>query len=200
MLNVFGISATSLRALSVVSLTLGTLVFAGILRLLLLEQLLSPRLAALVLVLFCLEPDTISLSRFARMDPTVLLFALLAFFFVLSSYLRTRRRTLTLTLGMLCAGLSLATHLEGIVAILPALILALLAPDWNRMLRRLPLTLIPFVVFAVIWVLTYRAQSVVALQQMGRIAKYAPGPGIFDPILTGLRARNGEAFAPRVLS
>jgi 4-amino-4-deoxy-L-arabinose transferase-like glycosyltransferase len=194
MLKVFGVSAISLRALSVISLTLATLTFAAILRLLLLQQLLSARMAALALLLLCLEPDTIALTRFARMDPTVLLFALLAFFFVLRSHLASNLRTTLLTVGMLCAGLCLATHLEGVVAILPALILALPAPGTRSMLKRLPLLLIPFILLASIWGITYHRESFAALQQMGRIAKYAPGPGVFDLISNGLHAGNGEAF------
>ncbi len=194
MLKVLGISATSLRALSAISLTLGTLTFAAILRLLLRQQLVSARPAALALALFCLEPDTVALSRFARMDPTVLLFALLAFFFVLHSHLGTNLRTTFVTAGMLSAGLSLATHPEGVIAILPPLILALTAPDLRGTLKRLPLLLIPFIVLGITWGITYRRESVAALQQMGRIAKYAPGPGVFDPILNGLHAGNGEAF------
>jgi len=195
MLKVLGIYAISLRALSVISLTLGTLTLAAILRLLLLQQLLSARVAALALLLFCLEPDTIALSRFARMDPTVLLFALLAFFFVLRSHLVTNFRTTSVTVGMLCAGLSLATHPEGIIAILPALILSLPAPDLRTTLRRLPLLLFPFIVLAFIWGITYHGKSGAALRQMGRIAaNYSPGPGVFDLILNGLHAGNGEAF------
>jgi 4-amino-4-deoxy-L-arabinose transferase-like glycosyltransferase len=126
----------------------------------------------------------IALNRIARPESTVAFFGILGLWIVIAALYRdnanglTLRRFGLLLLGSIATGLSLATHLEGVlmVALTGCAIAAAASASWLQKLAAL--AAIP-ATFAVVWCSTLGKNSVAGWQQMHAITYFddALGPG-----------------------
>jgi 4-amino-4-deoxy-L-arabinose transferase-like glycosyltransferase len=144
--------------------------------------------------LYTLNASIIALHRIARMDSMVEFFALLSLLCVLASIFGrfesslsneanrdnriSNKRVALLLAGAISAGLCLATHPEGLTAILPTLLLVAFAAPVRRLWRAILLALVVIIPFSV-WVMTYGSRSKQAILQMRMILReITPLPGI----------------------
>ena len=192
--RVFGVSAYSLRLTTTVMGILACATFLFISWCLCRWRLADPVTMSFAACLYTLNASVIALHRIARMDTMVEFFALASLLFVLASIFSRfdsavrdagngstadQNRSLVLLLaGAISAGLCIATHPEGLTAILPVLLLVLFAApvrrEWKAMLVALG-ALIP----VSIWIITYGSRSKQAILQMRAILRdITPQPGI----------------------
>jgi len=189
-----GVSVYSLRLTTTVMGILACAIFLLIVWYLCQWKLADPVTAGFAACLYTLNASVIALHRIARMDSMVELFALTSLFFALAGIFCRfgssihsganlpkedwRKRFALLIAGAIFGGLCMATHPEGLTAILPVFLLILfVAPvrrGWKAMLLML-VAIIPIV----IWMLAYGSRWKQAIIQMRAILRdITPQPGI----------------------
>lgn len=210
----FGVSVYSLRSITTVMGILACAIFLLIVWCLCRWKLADPVTAGFAACLYTLNASVIALHRIARMDSMVEAFALASLLFVLASLFgpldsaahdgadltdAARKKRLTLLFaGAVSAGLCVATHPEGLTAILPVLLLILFAAPVRRTGKAMLLALVALIPMA-IWMLTYGSRWKQAILQMRSIVRdITPQPGIAhyahdlvrkgQPIGQGMRA------------
>jgi 4-amino-4-deoxy-L-arabinose transferase-like glycosyltransferase len=190
-----GVSVYSLRLTTTVMGILACAIFLLIVWCLCEWKLADPVTASFSAFLYTLNASVIALHRIARMDSMVEVFALTSLFFALAGIFgrfgssihnganlpneNSRKRFLLLLAGAIFAGLCMATHPEGLTAILPVLLLLLFAApvrlSWKAMLLVL-VAIIPIVA----WTIAYDSRWKQAILQMRSILRnVTPQPGIF---------------------
>jgi 4-amino-4-deoxy-L-arabinose transferase-like glycosyltransferase len=157
-------------------------------------KLADPITASFAACLYTLNASVIALHRVARMDSMVEFFALASLLFVLAGIFcrfdsstrdgadrgneNRRKRFALLLAGAISAGLCMATHPEGLTAILPVLLLVLFAAPIPRRSRAMLLVLVAIIPVAV-WMITYGSRWKQAILQMRAILRnITPQPGI----------------------
>jgi 4-amino-4-deoxy-L-arabinose transferase-like glycosyltransferase len=210
----FGVSVYSLRSTTTVMGILACAIFLFIAWCLCRWKFADPVTTGLAACLYTLNASVIALHRIARMDSMVEAFALASLLFVLAGIFRpfdsaahdgadlpneTRKKRLTLILaGAISAGLCVATHPEGLTAILPVLLLILFAAPVRRTGKAMLLALVALIPITV-WMLAYGSRWKQAILQMRSILRdITPKPGIAryahdllrkgQPIGQGMRA------------
>jgi 4-amino-4-deoxy-L-arabinose transferase-like glycosyltransferase len=188
-----GVSAYSLRSTTTVMGILACALFLFIVRCICRWKLADPVIAGFAACLYALNASVISLHRVARMDSMVEFFALASLFFVLAGIFcpfgnsahnaelgneSCKKRVALLFAGAISAGLCIATHPEGLTAILPILLLVLFAAPvrggWKAMLL-----MIGAIIPVVIWMIAYGSRWKEAILQMRAIMRdITPQPGI----------------------
>ncbi len=190
----FGVSVYSLRLTTTVMGILACAIFLFIAWCLCRWGLADPVTMSFAACLYTLNASVIALHRIARMDTMVELFALASLLFVLASIfcqfdssiqngadrdaeVRKKRFALLLA-GAISAGLCMATHPEGLTAILPILLLVLFAAPVRHRWKAMLLGLVATIPFA-IWMIAYGSHWKQAIQQMRAILRnITPQPGI----------------------
>lgn len=190
----FGVSAYSLRLTTTVMGILACAVFLFITWCLCRWKLADPVTAGFAACLYALNGSVIALHRIARMDSMVEFFALVSLLFVLASLFgrfgsstdkgidlgneNGKKQLALLVAGVLSAGLCMATHPEGLTAILPVLLLILFARPIRRRLKATLLALIVIVPIG-LWVIAYGSRAKQAILQMRAILRdITPPPSI----------------------
>jgi len=183
----FGVSVYSLRLTTTVMGILACAVFLLIVWCLYRWKLADPIAACFAACLYPLNASVLALHRIARMDSMVEFFALASLLFVLASIFgnsarnsagNERKRLVLLVAGAISAGLCLATHPEGLTAILPVLLLILLTSPVRRMLKAALFALVVVIPCAV-WMIAYGSRWKQAILQMRAILRnVTPPPGI----------------------
>jgi 4-amino-4-deoxy-L-arabinose transferase-like glycosyltransferase len=179
----FGVSVYSLRLTTTVMGILACAIFLLIVWCLYRWKLADPVAAGFAACLYPLNASVIALHRIARMDSMVEFFALASLLFVLASIFgktaqNEQKRLVLLLAGAISAALCLATHPEGLTAILPVLLLILLASPVRRMLKAALFALVVVIPCAV-WMIAYGSRWKQAILQMRAILRnVTPPPGI----------------------
>jgi hypothetical protein len=189
-----GVSAYSLRLTTTVMGILACAIFLSIAWCLCRWKLADPATASFAACLYTLNASVIALHRIARMDSMVEFFALASLFFVLAGIFcrfdssphdgadrgngNRRKRFALLLAGAISAGLCMATHPEGLTAILPVLLLVLFAAPVRRRWKAMLLALVA-IIPVVIWLIAYGSRWRQAILQMRAILRdITPQPGI----------------------
>jgi 4-amino-4-deoxy-L-arabinose transferase-like glycosyltransferase len=193
-LRALGVSVYSLRLTTTVMGILACAIFLFIVWCLCRWKLADPITASFAACLYTLNASVIALHRVARMDSMVEFFALASLLFVLAGIFcrfdsstrdgadrgneNRRKRFALLLAGAISAGLCMATHPEGLTAILPVLLLVLFAAPIPRRSRAMLLVLVAIIPVAV-WMITYGSRWKQAILQMRAILRnITPQPGI----------------------
>jgi 4-amino-4-deoxy-L-arabinose transferase-like glycosyltransferase len=189
-----GVSAYSLRLTTTVMGVLACAVFLFTTWCLCRWKLADPVTAGFAACLYALNASVIALHRIARMDSMVEFFALASLLFVLTGIFglfgnsgsngadlanENREKQLALLLGgAISSGLCMATHPEGLTAILPVLLVILFAGPIRRRLKATLLALIVIIPIG-IWIIAYGSRAKQAFLQMRMILRdITPQPGI----------------------
>jgi hypothetical protein len=189
-----GVSVYSLRSTTTVMGILAGAIFLCIAWCLCRWRLADPIAASFAAALYTLNASVIALHRIARMDSMVELFALASLLFVLAGIFcrfgsstpngadlaneNRKKRVSLLLAGAISAGLCLATHPEGLTAILPVLLLLLFAAPVRRSWKAMLLALVGIIPLLV-WMIAYGSHWKQAILQMRAILKnITPQPGI----------------------
>ena len=183
-----GVSVYSLRSTTTVMGILACAIFLFTVWCLCRWKLADPVTASFAACLYTLNASVIALHRIARMDSMVEFFALASLLFVLAGIFsrfgvdlgnETRKKRFALLLtGAISAGLCMATHPEGLTAILPVVLLILFAAPVRRRWKAMLLALIAFIPM-VVWMIAYGSRWKQAILQMRSILRdITPQPGI----------------------
>src|SRR5207245_5046559 len=159
--RIFGVSAYSLRLTTTVMGILACAIFLFIAWCLCRWALADPATMSFAACLYTLNASVIALHRIARMDTMVEFFALASLLFVLASIFglfpsaardpgdqsnaNLKRRFALVLAGAVSAGLCIATHPEGLTAILPVLLLIFLAAPVRRVWKSILLPLLALI-------------------------------------------------------
>ena len=190
----FGVSVYSLRLTTTLMGILACAIFLFIAWCLCRWGLADPATMSFAACLYTLNASVIALHRIARMDTMVEFFALASLLFVLASIFgrfpsaardpgdqsnaNQKRRLALLLAGAVSAGLCIATHPEGLTAILPILLLILFAAPVRRGWKATLLALVALIPVT-IWMITYGSRWKQAIGQMMAILRdITPQPGI----------------------
>jgi 4-amino-4-deoxy-L-arabinose transferase-like glycosyltransferase len=192
--RIFGVSVYSLRLTTTVMGILACATFLFIAWCLCRWGLADPVTMSFAACLYTLNASVIALHRIARMDTMVEFLALASLLFVLagifsrfdsaasapedrSNASRIRRFVLLLA-GAISAGLCMATHPEGLTAILPVLLLIVCAAPVRRGGKAMLLALVA-VIPVTIWMMAYGSRWKQGIDQMRMILRdITPQPGI----------------------
>jgi 4-amino-4-deoxy-L-arabinose transferase-like glycosyltransferase len=190
----FGVSVYSLRLTTTLMGILACAIFLFIAWCLCRWGLADPVTMSFAACLYTLNASVIALHRIARMDTMVEFFALASLLFVLASIFarfdsptpdpgdrssaNQKWRFVLLLAGAISAGLCVATHPEGLTAILPVLLLIVFGVPVRRRSKAMLLVLVPLIPVT-IWMVTYGSRSKQAIGQMRAILRdITPQPGI----------------------
>jgi len=193
-LRALGVSVYSLRLTTTVMGILACAIFLFIVWCLCRWKLADPITASFAACLYTLNASVIALHRIARMDSMVEVFALASLLCVLAGIFcrfesstydgadigneSQKKRLALLLAGAMSAGLCMATHPEGLTAILPALLLILFAAPVRRRGKAMLLALVAVIPVAV-WMIAYGSRWKQAILQMRSILRdITPQPGI----------------------
>ncbi len=189
-----GVSVYSLRSTTTVMGILACAVFLFMAWCLCRWRLADPVTASLAACLYALNASVIALHRIARMDSMVELFALASLLFVLAGIFcrfdssphdgadrgneNRKKRFALLLAGAISAGLCMATHPEGLTAILPVLLLVLFAAPVRRRWKAMLLALVA-IIPVVVWMIAFGSRWKQAILQMrAMLRNITPQPGI----------------------
>lgn len=176
--RVFGFSALTLRASSVIADLGAALVFVAILWELYRRRILDRLGWMFGSLLILLEPTMLIHSREARMESLNVLLGGLAIYLCLRADLSGRFGVASWFAAAALIGIALASHPASLLLWAALFIFSLFRFRSLGAIRWLAIHSTPPLVFISIWLATYRAKSLAALRQMREIAAYAPHPSL----------------------
>ena len=179
-----GVSSYSLRLTTTLTDILAAAVFMLFLYWLWRRGLVDIGTAAFAAMFYTLNASVIALHRIARMEPLVELSSLIALWCALaaieSMWSRGAHHSVAFSVAAcMASGIAFVTHPEALTAVLPVLLLVGMrrGVTWpGRLLYLCIFVATP----AAVWVAAYGSRSIEALQEMWRVVRFTPGPGVFS--------------------